>query len=347
MDKLAMQEAIAMKKIQLLQDELHIICAEMEFTEGHTSAVPDGYKGPETYYVVFNGPNAGIYTTWEIAEKAVKGFSGIKHKKDKSFVEAKVAANIYTTQEFKPPLQLINSVEALYSTYVGAITHLKESSSKTILGNIPKSQQLLMQMEEDTIESYFSGFNYIYQYGRIATEKEFVSEHFFTTDKKNVSYFNFYPNVDPDMVYEAYQYGLLAQVYPANNLLEISRFPKEFRKAVKTFKNKCLKGKEIDLFIKTTSTIICWENEEECDCPPNQPLHYIQVGPTKEKIYSPSQAMEPILEKNDLRALAENKLLILINKLFSVQKEDKLKVNVATTHALMTSYSHKGLSEDD
>ncbi|XP_074337239.1 uncharacterized protein LOC141674431 [Apium graveolens] len=149
------------------------------------------------------------------------------------------------------------------------------------------------------------------------------------------------------MVYESYQYGLLAQVYLANNILEIFRFPKEFRKAVNTFKNNYLKGKEIDLFIKTISTIMCWENEEEYDCPPNQPLHYIQVGPAKEKIYSPSQAMEPTLEKNDLRALAENKLLILINKLFSVQKEDKIKVNLAITHALMTSYSHKGLSEDD
>ena len=131
------------------------------------------------------------------------------------------------------------------------------------MGHIPKSQQLLLQADEDTIETYYSGFNYLYQYERITTEKEFVSEHFFTTDKKNVSYFNFYPNANPDMVYEAYQYGLLAQVYPANNLLEISKFPKEFRKTVKTFKNNCLKGKEIELFIKTTSTIICWENQEE------------------------------------------------------------------------------------
>ena len=173
-------------------------------TEVQTSAVPTGYKGPKAYYVVFNGTNAGIYTTWEIAEKAVKGFSGIKHKKDKSFAEAKVAANIYTTQEFKAPLQLISSVEALDPTYVGAITHQMESSSIIVLGHIPKSQQLLIQTNEDTIETYYSGFNYLYQYGRIATEKKFVSEHFFTTDKKNVNYFNFYPNTDPDMVYEAY-----------------------------------------------------------------------------------------------------------------------------------------------
>ncbi|WOH07399.1 hypothetical protein DCAR_0726829 [Daucus carota subsp. sativus] len=154
-----------------------------------------------------------------------------------------------------------------------------------------------------------------------------------------VNYFNFYPNSEPDMVYEAYQYGLLAQVYPANNLLESSRFPKEFIKAVQTFKSNCLKGKEMDLFIKTTSTIICRENEEEYACPANQPFHYIQVGSAKEKIYSPSQAIKPTLEKNDLRELVETKLLILINKLFGIQEEDKLKVNLATTHALMIYYS--------
>ena len=53
------------------------------------------------------------------------------------------------------------------------------------------------------------------------------------------------------------------------------------------------------------------------------------------------------MEKDDQRELAENKLLILINKIFSISKEDKLKVNLATTNALMTSNSYKGLSEEN
>lgn len=57
--------------------------------------------------------------------------------------------------------------------------------------------------------------------------------------------------------------------------------------------------------------------------------------------------MEATLEKQDLRELAEQKLLVLINKLFSIKREDKLKVNLATITALMTSYSHQGLSEED
>ncbi|KAK1388256.1 Transactivator/viroplasmin protein [Heracleum sosnowskyi] len=424
MEKLSLKETILLKKLQNIQDELHIVRTEMEFlriypedtqqkvipspcsemkqigtnpvqtvagkdstnplkagsspttttevqtsttlettlelllkpnggiqipnkTEGQTSAVPNRFKGPKAYYVVFNGPNAGIYTTWDIAEKAVKGFSGIKHKKYKSFTEAKVAAGIYTTQEFKPPLELISSAEALQPTYKGALTKEK-TSSKIVLGSLPKNQQTtLIQTDEDTDDIRYSEFKYLYQFGRLATEKEFVEEHFFTTDKKNVSYFNFYPNANPEMVYEAYQYGILAQVYPSNNLLEIAKFPKEFRDTVKTYKKKCLKNQDIGIFIKTTSTIICWENEEEYDCPANQPFHYVQVGTVKEKVYSPSQVMEATLEKQDLREMAENKLLILINKLFSIQKEDKLKVNLATTHVLITSYSHKGLSEED
>jgi ribosomal protein L44E len=57
--------------------------------------------------------------------------------------------------------------------------------------------------------------------------------------------------------------------------------------------------------------------------------------------------MESTLEKKDLRELAEQKLLILINKLFSIMPEDKLKVNLATVNTLITSYSHKGLTEED
>lgn len=66
-------------------------------------------SGVKAYYVVFNGPKAGIYTSWSIAEHAVKGVSGVKHKKYKSYDEARVSANIYTAAEYKAPLELFSS----------------------------------------------------------------------------------------------------------------------------------------------------------------------------------------------------------------------------------------------
>lgn len=57
--------------------------------------------------------------------------------------------------------------------------------------------------------------------------------------------------------------------------------------------------------------------------------------------------MEAKLEEKDLQELAEVKLINLINKIFSIKRDDKLKVNLVTSHSLMTSYSHKGLSAED
>ncbi|KAI3665751.1 hypothetical protein L6452_44381 [Arctium lappa] len=96
-------------------------------------------------------------------------------------------------------------------------------------------------MEDYNLDATYTAFKYLYAKGRATTKHSFVEEHYYTTDKKNISYFNFYPNAHPEFILEAYQFGLLKMVYPSNNLLELSRFPKEFREAFKTYKKKCLK----------------------------------------------------------------------------------------------------------
>ncbi|KAI3729746.1 hypothetical protein L6452_18411 [Arctium lappa] len=63
----------------------------------HSLVQSQDCKGVKAYYVVFNGPKAGIYTSWNVAETTVKGISGVKHKKYKSYDEARISANIYTT----------------------------------------------------------------------------------------------------------------------------------------------------------------------------------------------------------------------------------------------------------
>ncbi|KAI3669348.1 hypothetical protein L6452_40581 [Arctium lappa] len=255
-------------------------------------------QGIKAYYVVFNGPKAGIYTSWNVAETAVKGISGVKHRKFKSYEEAKISANIYTTVEFKAPLELIPSSEGLRPTFASALTNEKNSMTK---------------------------------------------EHYYTTDKKNISYFNFYPNAHPEFILEAYQFGLLKMVYPSDNLLGLSRFPNEFREAIKTYKKKCLKGSDREIFLKIQSSLIFWDKEYE----PIQTYKYVQIGVCKDKIYFPSQIKEARLEEKDLQEIAEQKLLILINKVFDISYEDKLKVNLAMPYCLMTSFSSSTISKED
>ncbi|KAI3681157.1 hypothetical protein L6452_35941 [Arctium lappa] len=157
--------------------------------------------GAKAYYVVFNGPKADIYTSWNIAEKAVKEISGVKHKKYKSYDEARVSANIYTAAEYKPPIELISSSEGLRPTFSTVLTIEKDSKVK--LGTIPKktqhaTQKLLEDMEDYDLDSSYTGFKYLYKKGREMTKLSFVEEHYYTSDKRNISYFSFYPNAHPD-----------------------------------------------------------------------------------------------------------------------------------------------------
>ncbi|KAI3770305.1 hypothetical protein L6452_01433 [Arctium lappa] len=195
----------------------------------HSLVQSQDCQGAKAYYVVFNGPKAGIYTSWNIAETAVKGISGVKHKKYKSYDEARVSANIYTTAEYKAPLELITSSEGLRpSLYSGVLT--SEKNPKVVLGMIPTRlaytmQGVLEEMEDYDLEATYTRFKYLYEKGRKTTKVSFIEEHYYTTDKRNISYFNFFPNAHPEFVLESYQFGLLKMIYPSDNLLELSKFP--------------------------------------------------------------------------------------------------------------------------
>ncbi|KAI3758790.1 hypothetical protein L6452_06362 [Arctium lappa] len=285
-----------------------------------------------------------FYTSWNVAETVVKGISGVKHKKYKSYDEARVSANIYTAAKYKAPLELITGSEGLRPSFSMVLT--REKDSKVILGTIPRKFQHTMQgilenMEDYDLDATYTRFKYLYKKGRNTTELSFVEEHYYTTDKRNIKYFNFNPNTNPEFVLEAYQFGLLRMIYPSDNVLELLKFPAEFRNAVKTYKKKCLKGADKEIFLKFQSSLIFWDDQEE----PIQTYKYVQIGVCKDKIYAPSQAKVILLEKKDLQEMAEQKLLVLINKVFDIRREDKLKVNLATHYCLMTSFSTSSISE--
>nr|WUF06584.1 caulimovirus viroplasmin [Angelica bushy stunt virus]WUF06591.1 caulimovirus viroplasmin [Angelica bushy stunt virus] len=309
-------------------------------------ACPVGIKN---YYVVFNGPYPGIYTSWNIAEKAVKGRSGVQHRKFKDFAEAKAAAAIFTNSEQIAPLELILD-DSRINPYKMALE--KISNLKVIGKKVPVAkQQVEFILEEDTdfdvkVENTYEDFSYIYSVARRATPQQFEQEHFFTTDKSNLSYINAFPSVHPELVYESYSFGLLNIVYPSESMEEIKLFPEQFRKAILQFRKKCL-SKDQSVFIKFQSTLGFWEGHDNDLENYISPYHYVNIGAVKERIYTPSKEMEITLQKEDLKQLAEEKGLEIIRRLFSLPDEAKIHINLCTYTNLITSFSHKGMTPED
>ncbi|CAH1443356.1 unnamed protein product [Lactuca virosa] len=169
--------------------------------------IPNKISKP--YYVVFNGPNAGIFEDWNITKKETEGVKIIKHKKFNNFLEAKIAADQYTRSERCPKLQIITAAETLRTnTFKLALNSTK--SSKTILGSLPRrTPKIYEEVTPDLpVEIKIKDFEYCYRYARSATEEKLVEEKLSTIDGKNLSHYNFYKNANSLQVYEAFQLGL-------------------------------------------------------------------------------------------------------------------------------------------
>ncbi|KAL8110848.1 hypothetical protein AgCh_026554 [Apium graveolens] len=72
-----------------------------------------------------------------------------------------------------------------------------------------------------------------------------------------------------------------------------------------------------------------------------------QLRISKEKDYSPSQASPCLVEKQDLQELAVQKLIIIAEKLFTINEEAHIKVNYCSSNCLMTSHFHQKISTKD
>ena len=297
-------------------------------------------QNPKNYYVVFNGPNAGIYNNWSIASLAIIGISGVSYKRFKNFQEARISANLYTTEMMKPPIRLINTAEGLKPTYQQALK--RTDKPMTVLG-MKSTSNLVINNEEDNGDTIYDSFQYFYELGRTATEEHFVEHRFFTSDKNNISYFNYYPNANKEMIYEAFVNGLVSNIYPSKNLLELSEFPKGIRETIRKFRTKCLKNSDKEIFVKVQSTVPFWDEDYGLV----KPFHYIQIGIVKEKFYNPSKSMPVSLKKEDLQQLAFHKYASIMEKVLSLHKEEKIKVNYASNNCLIISQTHQKMTPEE
>ena len=295
----------------------------------------------KAFYVVFNGNNAGIYDSWDLAKLASEGVSNVKHKKYKSFLEAKTSADLYTREKMIPHLQFIAKNDFVKpNSFAQAVS--KGKSKVSVLGSIPYKKQ---EPSDDGLPPIIriSDFEYIFKLAKTAGESAFVESRYFTTDKKNISLFNFCKNADPEFVFEAFQLGLIDTIYPSKNLLEISHFPKEIKKAIKNYRTKCLNNSDKDIFIKIKSSIPVWRHEAQI----HSPKHLIQIGVCKEEHYHPSKVMKDEVSREDYFKLGVIQYEKMINSLFEFNDQSKVFVNYCSPQYLIYSKSLRPISEED
>ncbi|GKA14399.1 hypothetical protein Tco_0694045 [Tanacetum coccineum] len=101
----------------------------------------------------------------------------------------------------------------------------------------------------------FEEFKQLWNKARAACQEDFLHERFITTDKTTKSLYNFIEGADPTLIHQAFKAGLINNIYPSNNLLELRDFPNLMINAIKNFRKKVLKAKDGLIYIKVISTI--------------------------------------------------------------------------------------------
>ncbi|KAL4555779.1 hypothetical protein LXL04_038407 [Taraxacum kok-saghyz] len=211
--------------------------------------VPDYLKAlkkePSHYYVIYNGPGRGIYDNWGTAETLCKK-TKVTCKKFRSEVSARLSLATYPTEGSNNKKQLLRpKIQTAKEDHRDQRFVILESIQHEVL-NQP------LKIEE---------FRHLWNKGRAACSEDFVHEKFYTTDNKTKSLFNFIEGADPKLIYQAFQAGLIDNIYPSCNLQEIKHFPNSMIKTIKNFRKKVLKAKYDPIYIKVISSIPDWYHD--------------------------------------------------------------------------------------
>ncbi|GKA44967.1 hypothetical protein Tco_0737763 [Tanacetum coccineum] len=191
---------------------------------------------------------------------------------------------------------------------------------------------------------YYQEFIQLWNKARAACQDDFIHERFYTTDKPSKSLYNFVEGADSRLIYQAFRAGLVNNIYPSNNLLELKDFPKPISEVIKHFRKKVLKAQDKPIYVKVVSSIPDWNHEENYS-----PYHFMEIGlakPNKELQFS--KVMEDKLENPFLEAVqkARNQGLKRIAELIlQTITEGNKKVNYADGHCIIVS--HKTSTEED
>ncbi|GJW25171.1 hypothetical protein Tco_0038982 [Tanacetum coccineum] len=166
---------------------------------------------------------------------------------------------------------------------------------------------------------YYQEFIQLWNKARAACQDDFIHERFYTTDKPSKSLYNFVEGADSRLIYQAFRAGLVNNIYPSNNLLELKEFPKPISEVIKHFRKKVLKAQDKPIYA----------------CLSQQELQFSKV--MEDKLENPFLEAVQKARNQGLKRIAE---LIL-----QTITEGNKKVNYADGHCIIVS--HKTSTEED
>ncbi|KAL7597296.1 hypothetical protein Lser_V15G29642 [Lactuca serriola] len=264
-------------------------------------------KEAERFDVIYKGPHAGVHT-------------------DQGIIETFCKVDKVTCKKFR------NEASARLS-----LATYQDDTSKT--------NQPLIRPKIQKVKEAHRDQRTIWKKVRAACPEDLVHEKFFTTDKKTKSLFNFLEGADAKLVYQAFQAGLIDNIYPSCNLQELKFFPSSMVESIKNFRKKVLKAKDNPIYIRCISSLPEWIQESTLS-----PYHFLEVGLSKaNREIEQSQPMEDkdlpfieILHPNRINGLRR-----ISDKIIDIISGSKKKINYTDSHCIITSWSYNNTSQED
>ncbi|KAL7582011.1 hypothetical protein Lser_V15G46495 [Lactuca serriola] len=297
-----------------------------EFTPDYKKALN---KEAERFYVIYKGPHAGVHTDWGITETFCK-VDKVTCKKFRNEASARLSLATYQDDTSKTNQPLLRPK-----------IHKVKEAHRDQRFDVPNNAQQMVNYPEISFED----FRTIWKKARAACPEDLVHEKFFTTDKKTKSLFNFLEGSDAKLVYQAFQAGLIDNIYPSCNLQELIFFPSNMVESIKNFRKKVLKAKDNPIYIRCISSLPEWIQESTLS-----PYHFLEIGLSKtNRDIEQSQPMEDkdlpfteILHPNRINGLRR-----ISEKIIEIISGSKKKINYTDSHCIITSWSYNNTSQED
>ncbi|KAL4556504.1 hypothetical protein LXL04_039159 [Taraxacum kok-saghyz] len=279
-------------------------------------------KAVERYYVIYQGPHAGIHTDWGTTEAFCK-VDKVTCRKFPSEASARLSIALHEeASKTKTPLLRPKIQKA-------------KEDHRDQRFEVP--QDIKHQVSHPPIS--LEDFREVWNKARAACPEDLIHERFYTTDRKSKSLYNFIEGADPKLVHQAYSAGLIDNIYPSCNLQELKFFPSSLVEAIKNFRRKVLKAKDDPIYIKIISSLPEWIQEATLPPITSWKLAYQKLKKTLSNKDLPFPEILHPNRINGLRRISEK-----INEILSGSKK---KVNYTTSHYIVVSWSFKNTGNED
>nr|GEU71394.1 TPA: orf y [Tanacetum cinerariifolium] len=240
-------------------------------------------------------------------------------------------------------LLAVKNVISKFSAYLTPVTFLIQKIKEEY-----RDQRFKLPQDKDQDifkpPMKFEQFRLIWNKARAACPEDFLHEKFFTTNKVTKSLYNFVEGADPKLIQQAFESGLINNIYPRHNLQELRHFPQPMVDSIKNFRKRVLKAKDDPIYIKVVSSVLDWQQKDGY-----KSYHFLEIGLAKsKKEISQSQPMEEQQSfPNNLLKIRVNSLRRISEKILEVLTGTKKKVNYVNNNCIITSWNFSNTNEED